>query len=456
MFKNHIRKKLESYVKKYFKAHNPRLIVVVGAVGKTTTKTAIATVLSRKFRVQMEPENHNSELSVPLAILGVKFPPAELLRSYGTWRKIFKACRERVKAGQGVDVIVQELGTDHPGDLAKFAKYLTADIAVITSVSAEHLANFANGLDDVAREELSVGNFAKTVLINHDDVDPKYAGLLANNSVSDYGLNGGEYRFQLDAGDPLNGYKAHFFAPEFGGASAENPSFNEAENQAPEMEIYLAGEHMIRSAIAAAAVGAKMGMSAAEVADGVRDIRAVSGRMNILRGRNNSILIDDTYNSSTSAAIAALKTLYDLGDQSTQRIAIFGSMNELGTFAKTEHEKVGALCDPEWLDVVLTFGDDANNYLAPAAELNGCVVKKFANAIEAGTYAAGIIRENQDTPPVILIKGSQNGIFAEEATKILLDSQEDDANLVRQSAEWMRAKDEFFAKSSGGVIEEKE
>jgi UDP-N-acetylmuramyl pentapeptide synthase len=95
MFKNHIRRKLERYVKKYFKKHSPKLIVVVGAVGKTTTKTSIATVLAKKYRIQMEPENHNSELSVPLAILGVKFPPADQLRSISTWHKVFKGnCKD--------------------------------------------------------------------------------------------------------------------------------------------------------------------------------------------------------------------------------------------------------------------------------------------------------------------------------------------------------------------------
>lgn len=445
MFKNHVRRKLEKYVRKYFKKHHPTLIVVVGAVGKTTTKTAIATVLSQRFRVGMEPENHNSELSVPLALMGVKYPPSDLLRKISTWHRIFRAMKTRIKNGQGVDVIIQELGTDHPGDLAVFAKYLEADIAVVTSVAAEHLENFPNGLSDVAREELSVQDFAKTLMINHDDVSPAFANLVNASNVTDYGLNGGEYRFQLDDGDPLKGYNAHFFAPEFGGASAENLNFAEAEQGAPLMEVHLVGEHNVRSAVAAAAIAAKLGMTATEIAAGVREIRPVSGRMNILRGREGSILIDDTYNSSSSAALAALDTLCRIGGNYTQRIAILGSMNELGAFTKSEHEIVGAACDPRWLDIVITIGDDAKNYLAPAAIKNGCTVKSFASAIDAGTYAAGVIRQNQDSAPVILIKGSQNNVFAEEATKVLLADQADATQLVRQSPDWLARKNAFFA-----------
>ncbi|MFZ2560535.1 MAG: Mur ligase family protein [Candidatus Nanoperiomorbaceae bacterium] len=448
MFKWHVRRKLERYVRKYFRKYQPQLILVVGAVGKTTTKTAIATVLSQKFRVGMEPENHNSELSVPLAVLGVKYPPAELVHKLSTWRKVFKAMKSRVEMGQGVDVIVQELGTDHPGDLLKFAKYLRANIAVVTSVSAEHLENFPDGLAGVAREELSVQNFTKALIVNHDDVAPNYADLIntANDTVTDYGLNGGEYRFQVDDGSPLTGYDVHFFAPEFGGASAERPDFTNSEAQVPKMSVHLVGEHNVRAAVAAAAVGAKLGMTASEIASGVAKIRPVPGRMNILRGRNDSILLDDTYNSSSSAALAALDTLCQIGGKYTQRIAILGSMNELGSFSKAEHETVGAACDPEWLDVVITIGDDAKNYLGLAAAKNGCTVKSFASAIEAGEYASRIIRSDQDSAPVILIKGSQNNVFAEEATKILLADQADASQLVRQSPDWMARKNAYFEK----------
>ena len=85
--------------------------------------------------------------------MGVKYPPLELVHSVGTWRKVFKAMKQRVKAPQGVDVIIQELGTDHPGDLATYQKYLKPDITVVTSVSPEHMENFPGGLAEVAKEE---------------------------------------------------------------------------------------------------------------------------------------------------------------------------------------------------------------------------------------------------------------------------------------------------------------
>ena len=106
MFRKYVQWRLERYIKKYFKKHHPTLIAVVCSVGKTTTKTAIGTVLTGRYRVQLEENNHNTPLSVPLAIMGVKYPPMELVHSISTWRQVFKAMKQRVKAPQGVDVII--------------------------------------------------------------------------------------------------------------------------------------------------------------------------------------------------------------------------------------------------------------------------------------------------------------------------------------------------------------
>ena len=75
MLKFIVRSRLEKYVKKYFKHHHPKLIVVVGSVGKTTTKHAIASALrSADYEVRMAEGNYNSDMSVPLALLGVNYP----------------------------------------------------------------------------------------------------------------------------------------------------------------------------------------------------------------------------------------------------------------------------------------------------------------------------------------------------------------------------------------------
>lgn len=426
MFSKYVQWRLERYVKKYFKKYHPTLIAVVGSVGKTTTKTAIATALSGRYRIQLEPGNHNTPLSVPLAIMGVKYPPMELVRSAGTWRKVFKAMKQRVKATQGVDVIIQELGTDHPGDLATYERYLRPDITVVTSVSPEHMENFPGGLVDVAREELSIAAYSGLTIINHDDVDVSFAQYANTNSLTDYGINGGEYQLSVEGGSPLAGYNVSITGPELNG-------------QALTTTLHLVGSHMLKAALAAATVGLRMGMPAEELAQNLSQIHPVSGRMNPLPGRKNSTLIDDSYNSSPIAAIAALETLYQI--EAPQRIAILGQMNELGSYSAQAHQQVGSYCNPEFLDWVITVGDQANQFLAPAVQKNGCQVRTFADPVSAGTFASQVLEENA----VVLIKGSQTNVYTEEATKVLLRNMADKDKLVRQSDYWIKKKQDWYA-----------
>ena len=199
------------------------------------------------------------------------------------------------------------------------------------------------------------------------------------------------------------------------------------------------GEHSLRPVAGAVAVAAKLGMAPSDIAAAVEDVVPVPGRMNVLRGIKQSMLIDDTYNSSPAAAEAALQTLYRL--QAPQRIALLGSMNELGEVSAAEHEKLGALCDPNLLAWVVTIGDEAEKHLAPAARQRGCQVKSFKSAIDAGAFIRSVIEEKA----IVLAKGSQGNVYAEEAIKELLHSTSDDHQLVRQSPSWMQTKMKFFS-----------
>lgn len=426
MFKQIIQKKLERYVVKYFQKHpEVKLIVVAGSVGKTSTKRAIATLLSQRYRVAMHPGNHNTHMSVPLAILGIEYPGN--LKSLGAWWSVFAAARKRISDPVGTDVIIAEIGTDHPGDIAHFGTYLRPYIAVVTAVTPEHM-EFFNDIESVAKEELTAANFSQLAIINRDDIDGRFASFLTNTNVDTYGTTGAaEYRFETQDFTVEQGYKGQVIAPEF-------------EEEIP-ATIKVVGEHSLRPVMGAVAVAAKMGLRPNEIAAGLALIRPVPGRMNILEGIDNTIIIDDSYNSSPVAASSALQALYSL--QAPQRIAILGSMNELGVVSAVEHEKLGSLCDPLMLSWVVTVGEEAEKYLAPAARARGCQVKSFKSAIDAGAFTRSVTEPGA----VILVKGSEGGIFTEEAVKILC-VMSDDAELVRQSPEWMARKDAFFSKFS--------
>lgn len=421
---------MEHKVKKYFQKHKPLLVVIVGSVGKTSTKNAIATVLAEKFRVRAHDGNHNMDVSVPPALLGVTFP--EEVHSVSAWLDVLKAMSIRIKEEKDVDVIIQELGTDKPGDIPYFAKYLRPDIAVVTGVSEEHMANFSS-LDDVAKEELSVAGYSGLTIVNRDDVDARFAPLASTSSIDTYGMGEhAEYRFIVEEANPLDGRIGKLVAPEWG----ELP-----------VSAQLVGDHALKAVAAAACVATKLGLSSKDIAVGVTKIRPSKGRMNLLRGLEGSTIIDDSYNASPLAVKAALQTLYKV--DTPERIAILGSMNELGAISISAHEAIGKLCDPAKLEWVITIGDEAAKHLAPEAEKRGCQVRSFKTPYQAGGFAHSVLKEGA----VVLVKGSQNGVFAEEAVKELLHSTEDEEQLVRQSEYWLGVKKEQFSAFPDSVDE---
>jgi hypothetical protein len=94
----------------------------------------------------------------------------------------------------------------------------------------------------------------------------------------------------------------------------------------------------------------------------------------------------------------------------------------------------------EW---VITVGEEAGKYLAPAARAQGCQIKSFQNAVQAGAFVHGVLEKGG----LILAKGSQGNVYCEEAVKILLLDQNDTTQLVRQSPAWMATKEAFFEKN---------
>lgn len=422
MFKAVIRTILEGHVKRYFRNHpDVKLVVVTGSVGKTSTKVAIGTVLSERFKVRMHTGNHNAELSTPLAILGIEYP--DNLRSLSVWREVFREAKRRAEAPDDIEVIVQEVGSDRIGQVPHFGTYARPDIAVVTAVSAEHMEYFKT-IEAVAKEELATAGFSKQVLFNQDDIDAKYLKKIDDLTTVSYGLTKkADYNFAVSGFSPAMGYKGTFSAP---------------EHEAITTTVQVVGEHNIRPAVAAGAVGSLLGMSAAEVKKGIAAIRPVAGRMQVLKGKNGTTLLDDTYNSSPLAAAAALKALYEL--KAPQRIAVLGTMNELGDSSAEEHKALGRLCNPAKVDCVVTVGNEAEQYLAPAARDQYCRVESFKSAIEAGEF----VKEHMQKGAVILFKGSQGGVFLEEAVKVVLASSKDSAKLVRQSPTWLKQKQTFF------------
>jgi UDP-N-acetylmuramoyl-tripeptide--D-alanyl-D-alanine ligase len=407
---------LEAQVRRLRARHEFSVVGVVGSIGKTSTKIAVARVLQSSRRVMWQEGNYNDRVTVPLIFFGHAQP--NIFNVFAWVRILIK--NERMIAGKyPYQIVVAELGTDGPGQIMQFA-YLKPELVIVTAVTPEHMEYFGT-LDAVAREELSALHFAKQSLVNIDDTPAEY---LVDRNYIGYGFSkDAAYRVIERQSKDMHGQKVTFMLGAAGRLSFDLP---------------LLGEQGAKIALAAGAAAHMLGLEDEDIKRGLSTITAFAGRMQILNGIQNSTIIDDTYNSSPAAAKAALDVLQS--GEAVQRIAILGSMNELGDYSPEAHREVGEHCDPTKLDLVIALGPDAKKYLAPVAKARGCEVKSFLDPYKAGRF----IKDQLKDGAVILAKGSQNRVFAEEAIKTLLADPADVAKLVRQSAYWMSVKRKQF------------
>lgn len=408
--------------------HQFPVVAVVGSIGKTSTKFAIAQVLQQRYRVRFQAGNYNDLVTVPLVFFDQ--PEPSLLNPFAWLATIF-AIERRLHRPLDFDVAVIELSTDGPGQIAQFARYVDCDITVVTALTAEHM-EFFDDIDHVAAEELSVASYSHELIANCSLAPSRYFSVAT--PLTTFGLPGDNPDFAIGH---IKGLKSSPNQP-----TADQLTFTITEQGKAWLkpQFSAVAQSEVYSATAAALVAKKLGLTDNQIEAGIAKIQPVSGRMRRLAGIHGSTIYDETYNASPEAVKAALDSLY--ATQAPQKIAILGNMNELGRFSAQYHTEVGEYCDSRQLQLVVTIGPDANQYLAPAAMKQGCLVRTFDDPYSAGEF----VKSQLQPGAVILAKGSQNRVFAEEAVKLLLAHPSDAQQLVRQSTQWLRKKQKQFKK----------
>lgn len=386
-------------------------IGVVGSYGKTSTKMAISQMLETEYHVQYQKGNYNDIVSVPLVFFGQKLP--SLFNPFA-WIAVFMRNKKILKREYPYDVVVVELGTDGPGQIKAFEKYLKLDYAVVTAIGPEHMENFKN-VTQVAREELSVQRYTDKMIINKDLCPAEFLKFV--RKPAEY------YSLEFSPKFPLDNWRVRF-----------------SSGESIRIQKQVLSRARLYSISTAAVMGMKLELAPDKIQEAITKdkILSVPGRMNTLKGKKGSVIIDDTYNASPEAAMLALETLYSYPVK--QRIALLGSMNELGKYSADLHRQVGQKCNPNKLDLLVTLGSESNEHLAAAAEKLGCKVIRTKSPYEA----AEKIEEQLMKDSVILAKGSQNGVFAEEAVRLLLEDPKHARYLVRQGPSWQSKKQASF------------
>ena len=336
-----------------------KVVAVTGSVGKSTTKEMIAMVLSGTWRVSKTPANHNNDIGMPMAILGMS---------------------------EDTQVAVLEMGMNHFREIAYLASIGQPDVAVITNIGTMHIEHLGSqeGILKAKLEILEGMEPGGTVILNGDDP------LLWN--VRDQ-----------------SGLKIEYFGVE--NPECDHRGLDVAENQGMlrfrakcgdrifPVELSLEGLHYVSDALAAIGAGLALGVSVEEICHRLAGFRNMAGRQEIFEARGCTI-IKDCYNAGPESMAAALAVL---GNRAGRRVAVLGDMLELGVCAPAEHYRVGRIA-AEKADMVLAYGPNASRVVSGA--VTGGMSASFARDFEDRGEIVAAMKRMIKPGDVVLVKGS--------------------------------------------------
>jgi UDP-N-acetylmuramyl pentapeptide synthase len=414
--------------------YKPKIIAVTGSVGKTTTKDAIYAVLTGSLYVRKSEKSFNSDIGVPLTILGLE----NAWRS--PWRWVSNAlrglwlCIAPSRGGSAFggkkypEWLVLEVGADRPGDIRNIARWLKPDIVVLTGVPDVPVhVEFFSSPEEVILEKRSLAEYMKengTLIINGDDT--RMLGMCAEyaGSVVTYGLG------------RQNNFSASHQAIAYEKKKPTGIRFKAVfEGVALPVSISgVLGAGRVYAALAAFAVARIVGVNEASIAGTLSGWTPPPGRMHIIPGVNGSTIIDDTYNSSPAAALSALDTLKET--KAARRIAMLGDMLELGRYSVEAHRGIGTHV-ASFADMLITIGfrSRTSGEAALDAGMTDMQVREYeqSESRRAGRDLRGELKEGD----VVLVKGSQSMRMERTVEELMADPEQASEVLVRQEPEWL-------------------
>jgi UDP-N-acetylmuramoyl-tripeptide--D-alanyl-D-alanine ligase len=342
------------------------LIGVTGSAGKTTTKEAIAHVLSTRFRVLKSEGNFNNHFGLPLMLL--KIEPEH-------------------------DLAVIEMGMSHAGEIAALAKIAQPELGVVTNVAPVHLEFFESiaGIARAKYELVEALPATGTAVLNADDEYVSQFGRDFHGKVVLYGL-----RTSADV-------RAENIEPR----GSDGSTFDVVVGSCREKAIlHLVGAHNIYNALAAVAVGLERGLSPSEAVAALATLAPADKRGQVVN-LGNITIINDCYNCNPKALEAMVDALAAM--PAKRRIVVVGEMLELGPASEELHRQAGRHIATKKINVLLGVRGQAQQVVEAANEA-GMRAEFVATPEEAGDWLA---RETRDGD-VVLLKASR-GVKLERA-----------------------------------------
>ncbi|ELC8461345.1 UDP-N-acetylmuramoyl-tripeptide--D-alanyl-D-alanine ligase [Clostridium perfringens] len=344
-----------------------KVVGITGSAGKTSTKDLVAAVLSDKYKVFKTKGNFNNEIGLPLMIL-------ELDSTY--------------------DVAILEMGMRGLGQIRELAEIASPDLGIITNIGISHI-EILKTRENILKAKMEIATFFDKnntlVVCGNDD----FLGALPEAEYKIVKTGVGE-NFEIGAKNiALEELSSKFTV--YDGEKEE------------EFSLDMPGEHNISNLMLGIAIAKELGVSFEEMKRGLNNIEATSMRLELIKKDGFSIL-NDCYNSSPVAVKSAIDVIKNI--EGKRRIAVLGTMRELGHKSEEAHEEIGKYAKENGIEKVLCFGDFSENIKEGYGE--GCTVYK--NKEELINDLLNIICEGD----IILVKASRSLKF-EEITKALLE-----------------------------------
>ncbi len=342
------------------------VVGITGSVGKTSTKEFIAGVLAEKYHVLKTDGNYNNEIGVPLTLLRIR--------------------REHTAA-------VVEMGISDFGEMHRLSKMARPDICVITNIGQSHLENLKDR-DGILRAKSEIFDYmaedGQVCLYGGDD---KLSSISEIRDRRPHFFGWGEDpREEVSAGDIVSRglwgsdavltIRRQEDSEEAAGAGEGKAGVKIA------IQVPLPGRHMVLNSAAAACVAGLMGLTPEQIAEGIRRIRPVRGRNNLIPLKEYT-LIDDCYNANPASMKAAVELL---AMAEGEKVAILGDMFELGEDSHALHEETGAFAAAAGIDRICFVGLEAEYMYRAACGLTALPGEDGAGACEGTPQDAGPVQ----------------------------------------------------------------
>lgn len=361
--------------------YNIPVIAITGSVGKTSTKDIIASVVAEQYKVLKTQGNLNNHIGVPLTILGLKDHEA----------------------------LVVEMGMNNLGEISVLTKIAKPDIAVITNVGTSHIGNLGSR-ENILKAKLEILDGLReggTLIINNDND-------LLNLWNKERGAEAGTFNVVTYGIDNDSCYAAESIE------LAENSSKFEVEinGETTEINVPVGGKHFVYNALSAVAVGAKLGIPAQKIKQGIENFELTKSRMEIVKLEGGATIVNDCYNANYDSMRAAIE--YLAKTNSSRKIAVLGDMLELGEFSNELHTKVGEEVAKNKIDILVTVGEMGKVIAGTARKLDVETYEYDSND-EAVIKIKEILKPND----VVLIKASNGMKFKCIVEKLVENSAEE-------------------------------